>query len=356
MEPETQPAVEPQQSTTPPSPPTSQVKPIKETTKLPIILVTVIAVLSLAISGYLGYQNYLLKQQIAQFPTTSSSPTADPTADWKLFTNTAYKYSLRYPANWTVSAKANIDPTTNNEPVFDSSCDYDTGELCQQFYVDATESTNTTDLEPSFIIKDDDVVIEKQNIKINGHNAVSFLHYSTNYTDLPGTLNYVVVTNYNGYKYTIFYRESQKDKEFKNKSDLSDKQIFDQILSTINFLDEAVTKVKVEGKICYPSNYVPPGNILAKSVKTGEIEKTSFEGIPPNKQEYSLMLTPGKYVFAYDPGGKGSYMGFYTPCALGNCSTPDSHQLTEVDVVTDNVINNIDLCDYYYQQEEKPDF
>ncbi len=98
--PKTQPAVESQQPATSPSPPTAQVKPIKKPTKLPIILMTVIAVLSLAVSAYFGYQNYLLKQQISQSPTASPSPTVDPTADWKTYTNTAYSYHLKYPNEW----------------------------------------------------------------------------------------------------------------------------------------------------------------------------------------------------------------------------------------------------------------
>ena len=48
-----------------------------------------------------------------------------------------------------------MNPTTDSEPVFASTCDYDAGEPCQHFYVDATESTSTTDLEPSFVISSD---------------------------------------------------------------------------------------------------------------------------------------------------------------------------------------------------------
>ena len=83
------------------------------------------------------------------------------------------------------------------------------------------------------------MVTEKQNIKIDGQDAVSFVHYYNyipNYTD-SGDLQYVAVTNFNGYKYTIFYCESQKGKEFKTSSDWNNKQLFDQILSTFKFTE-----------------------------------------------------------------------------------------------------------------------
>jgi len=117
-------------------------------------------------------------------------------------------------------------------------------------------------------------------------------------------------------------------------------------------------KGKIEGKICYPSSFVPEGYILAKNVETKKIEKTFFEGVPPNSQEYSLMLVPGKYVFAYEIEGDPS--GFYTLCAptmhVDDCSTLESHQLTEVEVVAGKTVENINLCDYYYQPEHKPSF
>jgi len=119
-------------------------------------------------------------------------------------------------------------------------------------------------------------------------------------------------------------------------------------------------KGKVEGKICYPSDYVPKGYILAKNVETNKIDKTSFEGVPPKTQDYSLNLDVGKYVFAYDPGGNGNYMGYFTSCAptmnVANCSTNESHKLIEVTVTANKTVSGVDLCDYYYQPNQKPNF
>lgn len=108
--PETQPTEQPPQPSTPPNTPVDQVKAIKKPTKLPIILMVIITLIALAISVYLGYQNYLLKQQISQSPTASPSPTdsvPNPTATselingWTKFTHPVVGYEMEYPANWT---------------------------------------------------------------------------------------------------------------------------------------------------------------------------------------------------------------------------------------------------------------
>jgi len=124
---------------------------------------------------------------------------------------------------------------------------------------------------------------------------------------------------------------------------------------------EVVPKAKgsVEGKICFPSSFVPEGYIMVKNVETDVVEKTYFEGVPPKSQEYSLSLDEGKYVFAFAKMDEVP-MGFYTPCAptasVDDCSTPESHKLVEVEVRAGETVSNIDLCDYYYQAQEKPEF
>jgi hypothetical protein len=116
---------------------------------------------------------------------------------------------------------------------------------------------------------------------------------------------------------------------------------------------------KVEGKLCFPSEYIPKGYILAKNTDTGLIEKTLFEGTPPKDPSFSFSLPPGNYIFAYAPDNN-KMEGFYTPCAktqyAGNCETDQSHQLTEVNIIAGRIINNIDICDYYYQPAQKPAF
>jgi hypothetical protein len=77
---------EPQQSPVP-TPPTEKVKP-QASSKTPIIIMTIVTIFSLALSGYLAYQNYKLSQQINESneatPTLTPAPTTDPNAGWKI--------------------------------------------------------------------------------------------------------------------------------------------------------------------------------------------------------------------------------------------------------------------------------
>lgn len=47
-------------------------------------------------------------------PQISITPTTDPTADWKTYTNSTYKYSIKYPNNWLskISTDGSLNLTT----------------------------------------------------------------------------------------------------------------------------------------------------------------------------------------------------------------------------------------------------
>ncbi len=113
-------------------------------------------------------------------------------------------------------------------------------------------------------------------------------------------------------------------------------------------------KGTVEGKICYPSSFIPDGQILAKNVQTKEIFSQVFK-MEGNNQEFEMELVEGKYVFAYKPDEAGGMMGFYSPCAveMETCATDESHELIEVEVKAGERLKNIDICDYYYETEKE---
>ncbi len=111
---------------------------------------------------------------------------------------------------------------------------------------------------------------------------------------------------------------------------------------------------KIEGKICYPSSFIPKGSILAKEVMTGEVKRQVFE-MNEGSQNFAMELDKGSYVVAYQPDEMET-MGFYTKCAidLENCISNESHQLIEVEVGAGETVEGIDICDYYYQPENRP--
>lgn len=92
---------------------------------IPFLLV--LSIFSLAISGYLFWQNQKLQQKLAATTTpsavavqSSSSPTiipfssplpetppADPTEGWKTYTNTNISATIKYPSEWSIKTDTN---------------------------------------------------------------------------------------------------------------------------------------------------------------------------------------------------------------------------------------------------------
>lgn len=75
----------------------------KKPSNLLIIILLILLIISLGISGFLTYQNYKLKQQITQLPTTPSpttTATTNFTTNWKAYTNPEYNYTIKYPSNY----------------------------------------------------------------------------------------------------------------------------------------------------------------------------------------------------------------------------------------------------------------
>ena len=214
------------------------------------------------IGGYLlGIKQWSTKKSISKPSLTetslspSNTPVPDKTFNWKVYSNTAFNYSLKYPMNWQIGVEGNADPNTFSSPFFSSPCTYDRGDLCTQLNIQATDmdalKSNDPDyyktlqpFDPSFIInltgQNPDKVSNKISMKVAGEDAVAFDYYQSNY-GTGGRLLYVVVTNHNGIKYTITYEESQKNKTFKTNSDWQDKNTFDLILSTFKMTAPANT-------------------------------------------------------------------------------------------------------------------
>lgn len=82
-----------------------------------LIIVSSLAIFSLAASGWLFYQNLQLQKQISQLQTQPSpSPAVVPgetwtqegTANWKTYSNTKYNYSVKYPDELEASEDAKL--------------------------------------------------------------------------------------------------------------------------------------------------------------------------------------------------------------------------------------------------------
>ena len=80
---------------------------------LKLILISLVVLALASTAGYFYLQNQKLKSQISATPTPLGSPepsaeAADPTADWKTYTNTKYGFSFKYPSE-LVRLEENLD-------------------------------------------------------------------------------------------------------------------------------------------------------------------------------------------------------------------------------------------------------
>ena len=93
-----------------------QPKP-KNTPKILTTFLIIVTVLLLCLSGYLAYQNYILRKQISQVQfipvstVTTPLPTTNHVAGWKTLSN-EYGFSIKYPSSLRVlGAGREVDET-----------------------------------------------------------------------------------------------------------------------------------------------------------------------------------------------------------------------------------------------------
>lgn len=127
---------------------------------------------------------------------------------------------------------------------------------------------------------------------------------------------------------------------------------------------EISKKGTVSGKLCYPSSFLPPGEIIAKDLDSGktytQIYKGTFDG---GGLTYSFELPVGIYHLKYRAHASTKDTSIFTSGYFDECAktmhtnecTPDSgHINIDVEVLSGKEVQNVDLCDFYYnpvQQE-----
>lgn len=111
----------------------------------------------------------------------------------------------------------------------------------------------------------------------------------------------------------------------------------------------------VKGKLCYPSESLPKGQIIAKNTLTGEIVAQEYAGTEAGAlSTYELSLNEGTYHVKYMISDTLS--GFYNTCngSDGTVCSQDATQINmEVKVMAGQTTEAIDLCDFYYNETQK---
>jgi hypothetical protein len=64
------------------------------------IIILILLIIVLAVVGYFAYKDFKSINQHVQPPSPTPSATLDLTADWKTYTNSTYKFLIKYPSNW----------------------------------------------------------------------------------------------------------------------------------------------------------------------------------------------------------------------------------------------------------------
>lgn len=113
------------------------------------------------------------------------------------------------------------------------------------------------------------------------------------------------------------------------------------------------------GKLCYPSEVLPPGKIEAKRLSDNQIFTQDYPGNQNGgKSNYAFELEEGDYYLRYRVAD--NLIGYSTTvCPTGQeetCGDTKMRVLRKVEIKPSGEISSYDLCDYYYNDSNAPKF
>jgi hypothetical protein len=145
--------------------PVSTSIPIKNNNLLTLVF-SVFLLLLLASTGYLYYQNQQLKRMLANYQTPVASPTptatANPTTNWKTYTNPDGTSSFKYPSDWSYQSSSEgcgpvfYPPNTKNTWL--TVCGINSSETAKQM-AESSIGPNSS----SKLISEKNIVIDSKN-------------------------------------------------------------------------------------------------------------------------------------------------------------------------------------------------
>lgn len=207
-----------------------------------VVLPVIIIVLLIGVVGYFIYQNTQLRQNNSQnqlpqasilttTPTESlmeSSPTINPRANWKTYTNTKYGYTFKYPPEFTLDSYGQVSgeegtielTKANNNPQTSILVDASISETSKSLYLDYKSRADGNTATGQLIEGGSEVAVSMSEIQLA--NNIAYQGVLESNTDI--LINILIERN--NLIYGLQFITEVKE----------DKALFDQILSTFKFL------------------------------------------------------------------------------------------------------------------------
>ena len=205
----------------------------KGNNKILVVVGIIVLVLILAGIGYftVSKNNSTSSPEPSPTPTASPEATPDPTADWETYTNTKYKYSFNYPSNW--NTKETEDRYLPDSVIQETQSTTQSGNA-YGFTVYISENTKDLTLEQfdaNYKLESatgSNLIRGKEDTTLASLQAKKYDVFSFD-RNLTQT-----ITIQGGFIYKVeFDSENPNDPDFE-----TNKQIYNQILSTFKFLED----------------------------------------------------------------------------------------------------------------------
>jgi len=213
-------------------------EPKRSLPKLPLIFVGVILVATFMLGAYLLGQKSM-KKTAANLPaqtTVKPTPITDPTANWKIYSNNKYFYSITYPTGWSID-------TSNQTPEYltirlNTTYPQSPGDVEPiMYWVNLTYVQNSNSLTFKNLVTKD----LPQNLKDNFTYSTEKINNLTAYrtTSLPSQLGceWVYFPNPDNNYISVNFCLYDKTKPFIHQQENYD--LFNKMLATFKFTTSA---------------------------------------------------------------------------------------------------------------------
>lgn len=115
----------------------------------------------------------------------------------------------------------------------------------------------------------------------------------------------------------------------------------------------------VTGKLCYPSSFLPKGNIEAKNINNQQVYSQDYQGTENGGEtNYTIELPEGEYHLRYKVSTELN--GYHTTvCLTGtetSCADTEKRIIASAVVKPNQTTTQHDLCDFYHNPSNAPDF